>query len=61
MGDSCSKVLHESGTVGMECYVKVENGKKVESTIKTLLNAMSLESYCIKVLHKGVLVPVLKN
>ena len=52
-------VLNESGTDNQECRRNVESGMKVEGFIRSLVNDMCLQLDCTRVLHEGLLVPVL--
>ena len=51
-------VLDESGTDVAEC-IKVTIGKKVAGTIRFLVNARDLQLESVRVLHEGLLIPVL--
>ena len=46
--------MDEAGTDGAEC------SRKVASAIRSLVNARDLQIECARVLHKTLLVPVLK-
>ena len=53
-------VLDESGTDEAECSSKVASGRRAAGTIRSLVNAFSLQLQCAKILHESLLVPVLK-
>ena len=52
-------VLDESGIDEGECSRKVASGRRVAGAIMCLVNAMSLQLECARVLHESLLVPVL--
>ena len=52
-------VLDQSGTDEAECSRKFVSGRKVEGTIRSLVNARSLQLQCATVLHGALLVIVL--
>jgi len=52
-------VLDEKGTDDAECSRKVVNGRKVAGAIKSLVNVKGLSLECARVLHEGMLLPVL--
>ena len=52
-------VLDESGTDNAECRKKVASGKGFAGAIRSLVNAMSLQLECARVLHETLLVPAL--
>src|SRR5678816_2220515 len=52
-------VLDEKGTDDAKCSRKVVNGRKVAGAIKSLVNAKGLSLECARVLHEGMLLPVL--
>ena len=51
--------LDESGTDEAECSRKVVSGRRVTDAIRSLVNAMSLQLECGRVLHESLLVPIL--
>ena len=48
-------VLDESGTDEVECNRKVESGGMVAGSIRSLVNARSLQVECARVLHESYL------
>src|SRR5678815_3865859 len=52
-------MLDEKGTDDAECSKKIVNGRKVASAIKSLVNVKGLSLECARVLHEGMLLPVL--
>src|SRR5678815_1193791 len=52
-------MLDEKGTNDAECSRKVVNGRKVAGVIKSLVNVKELSLECARVLHEGMLLPVL--
>ena len=52
-------VLDESGTDVAECRRKLTSGRKVAGAIRSLVNAKGLQPECERLLHEGLLVPVL--
>ena len=52
-------VLEDSGTDEAECSRKVVSGRRVAGTIRSLVNAWSLQLECARVLHESLLVSVL--
>src|SRR5678815_6092578 len=52
-------MLDEKGTDDAECSRKVVNGRKVAGTIKSLVNVKGLSLKSARVLHEGMLLPVL--
>ena len=52
-------VLNQSGSDDVECRRKIVSGRKVEGTIRFLVNDRGLQLECVRVLHEGLLVPVL--
>src|SRR5678815_5417319 len=52
-------MLDEKGTDDAECSRKVVNGRKVAGAIKSLVNVKGLSLECDRVLHDGMLLPVL--
>ena len=52
-------VLDESYKEKEECSRKVASGRRVAGTIRTLVNAMSVQPECARVLHESFLVPAL--
>src|SRR5678815_5117333 len=52
-------MLDEKGTDDAECSRKVLNGRKVAGAIKSLVDVKGLSLECARVLHEGMLLPVL--
>ena len=52
-------VLDESGKEEAECHMKVASERKVAGAIRSLVNPKSLQLEFVRVLHEGLLVPVL--
>src|SRR5678815_40660 len=52
-------VLDEKGTYDAECSREVVNGRMVAGAIKSLVNVKGLSLECARVLHDGMLLPVL--
>ena len=52
-------VLRESGTYEAEFHRKVVSEKRVEGTVRSLVNARDLQHECTRVLHETLLMPVL--
>src|SRR5678815_5825754 len=52
-------MLDEKGTDDAECSRKVVNVRKVAGAIKSLVNVKGLRLECARVLHEGMLLPVL--
>ena len=52
-------VLDQSGTDEAECSRKMASGRRVAGTIRSLVNARSLQLKCTRVLHESLMVPVL--
>ena len=52
-------VLDGSGTDEAECSRKLVNGRRIAGTIRSLVNARSLQLECTRVLNESLLVPVL--
>src|SRR5678815_2512779 len=52
-------MLDEKGTDNVECSRKAVNGRKVAGAIKSLVNVKGLSLECARVLHEGMLLPVL--
>src|SRR5678815_5560557 len=52
-------MLDEKGTDDAECSRKVVNGRKVTGANKSLVNVKGLNLECARVLHVGMLLPVL--
>ena len=50
-------VLNESSTNDAKCCRKVASGRKVAGAVRSLVKSLHLE--CAKVLHEGLLMPVL--
>ena len=53
-------VLDESGKYEAECSRKVASGRRVAGAIRSLVNARSLQIECARVLHKSLLVAILR-
>ena len=53
--------MDESGTDEAYCSRKMVSGRRVAGAIRSLVNAMSLELECARVLHDSLLMPVLTN
>ena len=51
--------MDESGTDEAECNKKVARGSSVAGAFRYLVNAVSLQIECARVLHEPLLVPVL--
>ena len=51
--------LDASGTYGAEFSRKVASGRRVASTIRSLVNVRDLQLECARVLHETLVVPVL--
>ena len=54
-------ILDESGIDGADCSRKVVNGRRVEGTIKPLVNVRDLQLECARVLRETFIVPVLRQ
>ena len=52
-------MLNQLETEGVECCRKLHSGKEVKKAIGLLLNARSLLTVCVKVLHQVLLVSIL--
>ena len=49
--------MDESGADEGECSRKVESGRRVAGTIRSLVNARSFQLVCARLLHESLLVP----
>ena len=52
-------MLVEKGTDDADCSRKVVNGRKMAGAIKSLVDAKGISLECARVLHDGMLLPVL--
>ena len=52
-------VLNESGTDDAECRKKVVSGRNVANAIRSLVNTRGLQLERARVLHEGLLIPVM--
>ena len=52
-------VSQKSGTDDPECRRKVAIGRKVAGSIRSVVNARGLQHECARVLHEGLVVPIL--
>ena len=50
--------MDKSSTDEAECNSNVASGRSVAGTIRSLVNARSLQLECAEVLHESLLVPV---
>ena len=51
--------MDESGIDDAKCCRKVASGRKVADAIRSLVNTRGLQLECVRVLHIGLLMPVL--
>ena len=52
-------VFNKSGTEDAECCRKVASGRKVSGAIRSQANARGLQLECARLLHEGLLEPIM--